>query len=266
MVDLRNLSDNALKAHYEKLLSKGRPLLDEMINTGRGTERPNETRTKSDPLSRKLQAYWDEFQKVVDHMRDRERLGSSYVRKRADDILARFESANSRLDAADPTKWQIAFHANSSPYIINQVMANAGHSWFFTMAESLGLTRAQATAIKVVEEAKKTAGRADDIPATFSALVEAINDLGQRVARSDVGWRADVSVSAGKTYKQLAAQLRAAARGNMASVSRAKDKGLYVNEFSIKEAIEMDRQASWLESKGIGVVTEEDLKTLRAME
>lgn len=90
MADLRNLSDTALKTHYDKLRAKGGPLLDEMINMGRGIEKPTETRTKSDPLSRKLQAYWDEFQKVVDHMRDRERLGSSYVRKRADTIPTAF--------------------------------------------------------------------------------------------------------------------------------------------------------------------------------
>lgn len=81
-VDLRDLSDNALRVRYEKVLAKGRPLLDEMIDTGRGQEKPNETVSKSDLLSHKLQAHWKESQEIVDHIRERERLGSSYVRRK----------------------------------------------------------------------------------------------------------------------------------------------------------------------------------------
>jgi len=83
---LRRLSDNALDAAIRKANDKETPLLKQVIkNPEYGRMRMNEIRQhRGDPLiARYLDAH-DEFQQLQDHKAQRQRMGSSWVRRRSD--------------------------------------------------------------------------------------------------------------------------------------------------------------------------------------
>lgn len=70
---LSEMSERELESAYKKESDTGSKLTDEMISAGRGTERPTETRTKDDELSRKYNSHMDRMQAIVGEQRERER-------------------------------------------------------------------------------------------------------------------------------------------------------------------------------------------------
>jgi len=67
-----HLSSTALKGAYDKHKMKGSAINQEMIDAGRGYEKPSETRTKSDPLSQRKNAASDVHSHLVTEMQRRE--------------------------------------------------------------------------------------------------------------------------------------------------------------------------------------------------
>jgi hypothetical protein len=73
MANLSTMSAAQIEAHYNKLQARSSALGREMIDAGRGYEKPSETRTKSDPLAKKVNAISDELQPVIAEMDARRR-------------------------------------------------------------------------------------------------------------------------------------------------------------------------------------------------
>jgi hypothetical protein len=86
MPKLSTLSDNALEKLYQKENAKRSAIGNEMINTGRGYERPSETREKTDDLSDLVNAASDRCRACVDEIRGRAKYGSAYYRKNISNV------------------------------------------------------------------------------------------------------------------------------------------------------------------------------------
>jgi len=72
-----HLSSTALKGSYDKHLKKESATASEFISSGRGYEKPSETRTKTDPLSQRANAESEVHNHLVDEMRRRESYSGS---------------------------------------------------------------------------------------------------------------------------------------------------------------------------------------------
>lgn len=75
-----NLSATKLQAAYQKQKAENLRLNGEMIATGRGYERPSKTRTKTDELSRRVNAAADRHNSLLTEIRRREEFSGSLKR------------------------------------------------------------------------------------------------------------------------------------------------------------------------------------------
>lgn len=95
---LPKMSATVLQTAHDKESATGSKITDEMINAGRGTEKPTETRTKTDDLSLRYQAHADRWRAINDEMDARRKYhGSLKPIKKTNpyhDELGRFTTAD----------------------------------------------------------------------------------------------------------------------------------------------------------------------------
>lgn len=63
---LSEMSERELESAYEKESDNGSKVTSDMIAAGRGSEKPSETRTKDDALSRRLNEHFDRMRSIND--------------------------------------------------------------------------------------------------------------------------------------------------------------------------------------------------------
>jgi hypothetical protein len=71
MKTLREMTARELNTLKDRALKTSSALVDEMINSGRGYERPTETYTKTDDLSLRCISNWDLISAILDEMERR---------------------------------------------------------------------------------------------------------------------------------------------------------------------------------------------------